>query len=52
MQVVIPEDQVRVMENFGRVIDGEKLGGMEYTVKKKEGSFHPIIVTSILLSIR
>lgn len=44
MQVVIPEDQVRVMENFGRVIDGEKLGGMEYTVKKKDGSFHPIIV--------
>ena len=44
MQVVIPEDQVRFMENFGRVIDGEKLGGIEYMVKKKDGSIHPIIV--------
>lgn len=44
MEVVIPEDQMRVVENFRRVAKGEELGGIEYTVMKKEGSIHTIIV--------
>ncbi len=40
---VIPEDRDRVKENFQRVLNGEELGGVEYTGLRKDGSTFPVL---------
>jgi PAS domain S-box-containing protein len=40
----VPEDRDRMKENTKRVLNGEKLGGVEYTALRKDGSTFPVIV--------
>jgi PAS domain S-box-containing protein len=40
---MIPEDRDRMKENFRRVLNGEELGGVEYTALRKDGSTFPVI---------
>jgi PAS domain S-box-containing protein len=46
LQLFTPEDRDRVLENIKRVLKGEKSGGNEYTVQRKDGSRFPVIVYS------
>ena len=45
-QMFVPEDRNRVMDNMRRIMNGEKLGGNEYTALRKDGSTFPIIIHS------
>ncbi len=45
-QMISLEDRDRAKRNLGRVMRGEKLGGVEYTARRKDGSTFPIIVYS------
>jgi PAS domain S-box-containing protein len=40
----VPEDRDRMKENTRRILNGEKLGGIEYTALRKDGSTFPVIV--------
>ncbi len=44
LQLLIPEDQDRAMENIQRRLGGEELGGREYTALRKGGSTLPVVV--------
>ena len=44
VQVFIPEDRDRMIENTRRILDGEELGGIEYMALRKDGSTFPVIV--------
>jgi len=43
---VVQKDQDRVKKNLTRLLNGEKLGPREYTVRRKDGSTFPVIVHS------
>jgi PAS domain S-box-containing protein len=43
----VPEDRDRMKENTQRVLNGEKLGGTEYTALRKDGSTFPVIVYAV-----
>jgi PAS domain S-box-containing protein len=43
-QLVIPEDQIRVKENILQIMNGEEIGGIEYTAQRKDGGKFPIVV--------
>ncbi len=43
-QIFIPEDRERLRYNARRILDGENLGGVEYTVIKKDGTPCPVVV--------
>jgi PAS domain S-box-containing protein len=43
-QVIAPEDHDRVRENIRRILNGELLGGIEYTALRKDGTAFPIII--------
>lgn len=43
IQVIVPQDHDRVMNDVARILDGEKLSAMEYTALRKDGSTLPII---------
>lgn len=45
-QMLIPNDQERVMQNMHRILDGEKLGVNEYTALKKNGAMYPVLIHS------
>jgi PAS domain S-box-containing protein len=45
-KIFIPEDRDRGEKNIRRILGGEKLGGNEYTLLRKDGSTFPIIVFS------
>jgi len=45
-QMFIPEDRDRMRENTQRMLNGEELGGTEYTSLRKDGSTFPVIVYS------
>ncbi len=45
-QMLIPEDRERAAENLQKVIGGEKLGGLEYTALRKDGTTFPIVIHS------
>ena len=49
LQMLIPEDHGRAMENIQRTLSGETIGGVEYTVLKKDGGTLPVIVNSNLI---
>jgi len=42
--MLIPEDRSRAKENIQRVLNGESLGGIEYTAQRKDGSTFPVII--------
>jgi len=46
LQMVAPEEHVRLMENIERVICGESFNSHEYTVVRKDGSRFPAAVYS------
>ena len=46
IDILVPDDQARGMENILKIIRGENLGGVEYTAQKKDGSIFPIVVHS------
>jgi PAS domain S-box-containing protein len=44
LQLFIPEDQDRVIEDMRRTLTGEKLDGREYIGLRKDGSTYPAII--------
>jgi PAS domain S-box-containing protein len=44
LDLFIPEDQKRVRENTIKIYKQKKLEGIEYTVKRKNGSTFPVII--------
>ncbi len=46
LQMFIPEDTDRVRENIQGRLQGEELGGKEYTALRKDGSTFPVITYS------
>ncbi len=44
LDMVVPEDHRRIMENVGRVSRGEDMGINEYRVRRKDGSSFPALV--------
>ena len=50
LQMLIPEDRDRARKNIQRVLSGEKLGGIEYTAQRKDGTtFHTIVYASQII---
>ncbi|MDO8872717.1 MAG: PAS domain S-box protein [Methanoregula sp.] len=43
-EVIAPGDRDRARENVQRVLNGEPLGGIEYTALRKDGSTFPVII--------
>ncbi|MCK4380180.1 MAG: PAS domain S-box protein [Candidatus Lokiarchaeota archaeon] len=49
LQMLIPEDRKRAMENIKRILSGkkeEKIGGTEYTALRKNGNTFPVLIYS------
>ena len=46
LDTCIPEDRERMKENIQRIMAGEKLGGIEYTLLRKGGTTIPVIIYS------
>ncbi|PQP34864.1 hypothetical protein C6A37_05540 [Desulfobacteraceae bacterium SEEP-SAG9] len=46
LDMLIPKDRERALENMQRVLNGEILGGIEYTALRKDGSTFPAIIHS------
>ena len=44
INICIPQDKIRIFENMKRIMNGEDLGGIEYTAMKKDGISFPIVV--------
>ena len=44
LQMFIPEERDRVVENMLRILNGEKLAGVEYTAQRKDGSTYPVTI--------
>ena len=49
LQMLAPEERDRAKENMGKVMKGEELGGVEYTLQKKDGSTFPVIIYTALI---
>jgi PAS domain S-box-containing protein len=43
-QIFIPEDRERLRYNAQRILNGENLGGVEYTAIKKDGTYCPVVI--------
>ena len=43
-EMLVPEDRDRVKEALQRTYNGERLGGVEYTALRKDGSTFPIVI--------
>ncbi|MFX4262329.1 PAS domain S-box protein [Pelotomaculum propionicicum] len=43
---VAPEDQDRAVQNISRLLQGERIGLVEYTARRKDGSTFPIMIHS------
>ena len=48
IQMLIPEDRDRAMENIQRILSGDILGGIEYTALRKDDSTFPVLIHSKL----
>lgn len=46
LDLLIPEDRARASENVARIVAGEDVGLIEYTVRRKDGSTFPVMVHS------
>jgi len=44
LQLVVPEERDRLLDNLGRAMRGTQLGPVEYTVRRKDGSSFPALV--------
>ncbi|MBU2621237.1 MAG: PAS domain S-box protein [Proteobacteria bacterium] len=48
--VIIPDDRGQAFENFQRIVNGENIGSIEYTVQRKDGSTFPAMIhTSVII---
>lgn len=45
-QMLVPEDRNRAINNIKRVLNGESMGGIEYTAQRKDGSTLPVVIHS------
>ena len=45
-EMLVPQDRERAGKNIRRILNGETLGGLEYTALRKDGSTFPIIIHS------
>ncbi len=46
LQMIAPEDRARSREAIQRVLQGEPLGGIEYTAQRKDGTVFPVLIHS------
>ncbi len=46
LQMLAPEERNRAKKNKEKVLSGKKLGGVEYTAQRKDGSTFPVIIHS------
>jgi PAS domain S-box-containing protein len=44
-EILVPEDKTRARIDINKIMRGEQLDALEYTIIKKDGSFLPIIVS-------
>jgi PAS domain S-box-containing protein len=44
LQMLVPEEQERAMNNISKILNGEMIGGNEYMAQKKDGIKFPIIL--------
>ncbi|MBU2513517.1 PAS domain S-box protein [bacterium] len=44
LQMIAPQDQSKAMSNISKVLNGEIVGGVEYTLVKKNGVQFPVIL--------
>jgi len=49
LQMLIPEDHGRAMENTQKLFSGVKIGSTEYTALRKDGSTFPALINSNLI---
>lgn len=47
LEMFIPEERERALENFQRRLRGEEIGGMEYIAARKDGGIFPVAVFAI-----
>lgn len=45
--VFAQEDHTRLVENIHKILSGEKLSGIEYTARKKDGRTFPVVTFSV-----
>src|SRR5208283_259127 len=44
LEIFMPEDRQRAIQNVQRIMQGEKLKGNEYTLRKKDGTTFPAMI--------
>lgn len=44
LNMLIPHDRQRALKNIGKILMGERLGGVEYIAQKMDGSTFPIMI--------
>ena len=49
IQMLVPEDRNSAINNMQRVLNGESMGGIEYTAQRKNGSTFPVVIHSNLI---
>ena len=47
LQLLVPEDHERALQNIQKVLEGEEVPDSEYTARRKDGSTFPIIVHAV-----
>jgi PAS domain S-box-containing protein len=47
VNLVVPEDRIRLAENMQAILAGERISGQEYLGYRKDGSHFPIVIYSI-----
>ena len=50
IQIIIPEDHDRAIQNMQSVLNGVELGGVEYTALKHDGTTFPVLIHSSLVT--
>jgi PAS domain S-box-containing protein len=46
LDMLVPQERERARRNMARILQGEDLGGNEYTAQRKDGSLIPIVIYS------
>lgn len=47
VDMVAPEDRVRLTDNMHRILSGERIAGQEYLGNRKDGTHFPIVIYSV-----
>jgi len=50
--LLVPEDRRRAAEDAAKILDGQLLGLLEYTARRKDGSTFPVLVHSTVIGHR